>query len=237
METATQDATSDDALWELLRAIVDDDAGAASKLLVASPALVYTRAQKGATRQSAAEFYIEEIDHYVYAGDTALHLAAAGYRVEILRLLLDLGGDVGARNRRGAEPLHYAADGAPGSRSWNPPAQADTVSCLIGAGADPNATDRSGVTPLHRAVRGRCAAAVSALIRGGAEVERPNRRGSTPLQLASSASGRGGTGSPESKAQQAQILNQLERFAASGETGASAVQTTDTDGKSKRSKH
>ncbi len=160
-----------------------------------------------------------EIDHYVYAGDTALHVAAAGYRVEILRLLLDMGGDVSARNRRGAEPLHYAADGGPGSRSWNPSAQAETVRCLIEAGADPNATDKSGVTPLHRAVRGRCAAAVSALIRGGADVQRPNRRGSTPLQLASRATGRGGTGSPESKAQQAQILTQLEGFAASAEMG------------------
>jgi ankyrin repeat protein len=219
VETPEKSDTSDDALWKLLRAIVDDDAGAALNLLAASPQLVRARAQNGATRQSAAEHYIVEIDHYLYAGDTALHVAAAGYRVEILRLLLDMGGEVGARNRRGAEPLHYAADGAPGSRSWNPSAQADTVSCLIEAGADPNAADKSGVTPLHRAVRGRCAMAVSALILGGADVKRPNRRGSTPLQLASWATGRGGTGSPESKVQQAQILNQLEAFTASAEMG------------------
>ena len=45
-----------------------------------------------------------------------------------------------ARNRRGAEPLHYAVDGVPGSRSWDPAAQAATVASLIDAGADPNST-------------------------------------------------------------------------------------------------
>ena len=202
-------AATDDELLKLVRAIVDDDAATASNLLVASPGLVRARAEKGATRQSAVEYYLVEIGHYVYAGDTARHVAAAGYRLAILKLLLDMGGDVIARNRRGAEPLHYAADGAPGSRNWNPSAQAESVRCLIEAGADPNATDKSGVTPLHRAVRARCAAAVSALIRGGADPQRPNRSGSTPLQLATLATGRGGTGSPEAKAQQQQILNQL----------------------------
>jgi hypothetical protein len=202
-------AATDDELWKLLRAIVHDDAGTASELLAVSPELAGTQAEKGATRQSAIQYYIVEIDHYLYAGDTALHVAAAAYRPDMSRLLLDMGCDVGARNRRGAQPLHYAADGAPGSRTWNPSAQAETVRCLIEAGADPNAEDKSGVTPLHRAVRTRCAAAVSELIRGGADAQRPNRRGSTPMQLASSATGRGGTGSQESKAQQQQILNQL----------------------------
>jgi hypothetical protein len=41
----------------------------------------------------------------------------------------------------------------PGSRAWNPRAQAATVIYLIEVGADPNAIDQSGVTPLHR----RCA--------------------------------------------------------------------------------
>ena len=122
-----------------------------------------------------------------------------------------MGGDVRARNRRGAEPLHYAADGAPGSRAWNPPAQAATIASLIQAGADPNTVDRSGVTPLHRAVRTRCAAAVRALLDGGADVRRRNKSGSTPLQLATWNTGRGGSGSAESKAQQQEIARLLEQ--------------------------
>ncbi len=142
-------------------------------------------------------------------GDTALHVAAGAYRPAIVRTLTGLGADVCARNRRGAEPLHYAADGRPGSRAWNPTAQAATIASLVEAGADPNATDRSGVTPLHRAVRTRSAAAVRALLDGGADARQPNARGSTPLHLATRASGRSGSGSPESKAQQLEIVRLL----------------------------
>ena len=144
---------------------------------------------------------MDEIGHYVYAGDTALHVAAAAYRQEIVPKLIATGANVRARNRRGAEPLHYAVDGMPGSRTWNPPAQAATVARLIEAGADPNAADKSGVTPLHRAVRTRCAAAVKALLEAGADPRRKNNSGSTPMLLATQNTGRGGSGSPEAKAQ------------------------------------
>jgi hypothetical protein len=201
----------DAALMTLVRAIVANDAAISSRLLAASPVLASTRAEGGATRQAAKEYYLSEIEHYLYAGDTALHVAAAGYRPEIIRLLLSRGADVGARNRRGARPLHYAVDGIPGSRNWNPRAQAESVTCLIEAGADPNAGDKSGVTPLHRAVRTRCAAAVKALLDGGADPQRKNRNGSTPMQLATWTTGRGGSGSPEAKAQQDEIVHLLER--------------------------
>jgi len=125
--------------------------------------------------------------------------------------LLAMGAGVDARNRRGAEPLHYAADGSPGSDSWNPAAQAAVIAALIAAGADPNATDTSGVAPLHRAVRTRCSAAVRALLDGGADPRLPNRSGSTPLKLATRPTGRGGSGSPDAKAQQAEIVAILEQ--------------------------
>jgi hypothetical protein len=120
-------------------------------------------------------------------------------------------GDVRARNRRGAEPLHCAADGVPGSPSWDPTAQAAIVAYLIGAGADPNAVDKSGVTPLHRAVRTRCTGAVRALLKGGADARRRNKNGSTPMLRATITTGRGGSGSPESKAEQMEIERLLEQ--------------------------
>jgi ankyrin repeat protein len=206
----------DATLMTLVRAIIGGDTATASRLLAASQALASVPAEKGATRQAAQEHYLLEIEHYLYAGDTALHIAAAAYRPEIIRLLVANGADVGARNRRGAQPLHYAVDGVPGSRTWNPRAQAETVTCLIEAGADPNASDKSGVTALHRAVRTRCAAAVSALLDGGADVRRTNKGGSTPMRLATWTTGRGGSGSPESKAQQEEIVHLLQRHGASG---------------------
>ncbi|MGZ5841687.1 MAG: ankyrin repeat domain-containing protein [Xanthobacteraceae bacterium] len=154
------------ALTTLIRAIGVDDA-AALQLLAASPALATRQVAQGATRQAATDYYLDPIAHYVYAGDTALHVAAAAYRCEIAKKLIALGAGVRARNRRGAEPLHYAADGMPGTATWNPDAQAATIALLIAAGADPNAADSSGVRPLHRAVRTRCAAAAEALLAGG----------------------------------------------------------------------
>ena len=201
--------SGDAALLALVQAIVAGDHETASALLAASPDLALSSIEGGATRQAAAEWHLAEIGHYLYAGDTALHVAAAAYRPDVVRSLLSSGADVTATNRRGAQPLHYAADGSPASPAWNPDAQAATISSLIAAGADPNAGDKSGVTPLHRAVRTRCAAAVRALLDGGADAGRPNGNGSTPVQLAQWTTGRGGSGSPEARAQQDEIVRLL----------------------------
>jgi hypothetical protein len=201
-------------LRQLVQAIVAGDVAAAARMLAASPELARERAAAGATRQDASANFLVEIGHYIYAGDTALHIAAAAYQKRIALDLIARGADVRARNRRGAEPLHYAADGGPGSCSWNPRAQGATIACLIKAGADPNAVDKSGVMPLHRAVRTRCAAAVKALLEGGADPLAPNGSGSTPMLLASHNTGRGGSGSPEAKAQQAEIVWLLKKYGA-----------------------
>jgi ankyrin repeat protein len=206
--------SEDDLFRALVRAIVVGDGTTAIELLATSPELALEHARGGATREAAKPYYFDEIGHYLYAGDTALHIGAAAYQVNILGELLARGADVRAKNRRGAEPLHYAADGAPGSRRWNPPAQGATIACLIEAGADPNAIDESGVTPLHRAVRARCAAAVKALLDGGAQVGARNKNGSTSMLLATRNTGRGGTGSPEAKAQQEEILRLLKAYGA-----------------------
>jgi hypothetical protein len=202
------------SLMDLMRAIVADDAETSSRLLDASPDLASAALTEGATRQGATDYWFEEIGHYVYNGDTALHVAAAAYRHAIAHELIDAGADVRARNRRGAEPLHYAADGGPGSLSWNPEAQAATIAVLIAASADPNATDNSGVAPLHRAVRTRCTGAVRALLEAGADIRRKNKSGSTPLRLAMLTTGRGGSGSAEAKAQQVEIVRLLKEHGA-----------------------
>ncbi len=197
------------SLLSLVRAIVHGDTAEFAKLLAASPALARENLAVGATRNAAADFYFGEIEHYLYAGDTPLHAAAAGYRTDMARALLKGGAGVTGKNRRGAQPLHYAADGGPGLRTWNPQRQAETITLLIKAGANPNALDKSGVAPLHRAVRQRCPAAVSALLRGGAQVRLKNKSGSTPLHLAVQNTGRGGSGSPESKECQKEIIQIL----------------------------
>lgn len=151
----------------------------------------------------------------MYAGYTALHIAAAAHRRELAESLCTRGADVRARNRRGAEPLHYAADGSPGVEHWDPEAQRDVVAYLIEAGADPNALDKSGVAPLHRAVRTRSSKAVSALIDNGADPRLTNKSGSTPLHLAVQNTGRSDSGSKQAKDEQGRIIALLLEHGAS----------------------
>jgi ankyrin repeat protein len=190
---------------DFIRHVVDGDVDKASRRLRASPALATMAAPVGATRQEATTFFFTGIRHYMYAGDTALHMAAAAFCRPMAELLVSHGADCRARNRQGAEPLHYAAD----ANHWDPEAQADVIEYLTSIGADTNTMDKSGVAPLHRAVRTRSLKAVQALLDGGANPRKRNKSGSTPLHLAVQTTGRGGSGSDEARRQQAGIIRLL----------------------------
>lgn len=205
-KSASRKARETPGLVSLVWAIVIDDGPEVAKLLEASPFLARECLAVGATRGAVPDFYFGEISHYLIAGDTPLHAAAAGYKKDIARALIKNGANIHAENRRGATPVHYAADGGPVFRSWNPEAQAEMITLLIKNGANPNALDKSGVAPLHRAVRQRCPKAVDSLLRNGADVRLKNKSGSTPLHLAVQNTGRGGTGSPQAKACQREII-------------------------------
>jgi ankyrin repeat protein len=207
-------AGRDAELTRLMRAIAARNAADAARILGAAPRLARTCVEAGATREDAKPYYFASINHYLYAGDTPLHIAAASHLPEVVTMLLDLGADVAARNRRGAQPLHYAADGIPGSDGWDPPGQVAVIETLVASGADPNARDKNGVAPLHRAVRTRCAPAVRALLGSGADASLRNGSGSSPLKLATQATGRGGSGSPSAREQQAMIVEVLEAYKA-----------------------
>ncbi len=202
--------SNDAALMTFARAIARRDQVRVWGLLAAEPELALTSLAAGASRHRADEFFLDELGHYVYAGDTVLHLAAAAYEADLARALVNAGANVTAANRRGAGPLHYAVDGSPGSARWNPASQRETVACLVELGADANAIDKNGTAPLHRAVRNRCAAAVKALLDLGADPHLTNRSGSTAWQLARWTTGRGGSGSAEARAQQQEILGLLQ---------------------------
>jgi hypothetical protein len=184
---------------------VKGDLDDVSRRVAASRSLATAPADVGASRQVASTFFFTEIAHYLYAGDTALHMAAAAFRRPVAELLVAHGADCRARNRRGAEPLHYAAD----ANRWDPTAQAEMIEYLLSVGADPNALDSTGVAPLHRAVRTRSLPAVRALLDGGANPKAPNKAGSTPLHLAVQTTGRGGSGSEHARQQQAGIIGLL----------------------------
>jgi hypothetical protein len=210
------DELDDRPLLALFAAIGARDDVEIRRILEQTPWLATRPLHVGASRQDAAPYFLLPIRHYVYAGDTALHVAAAAYHRRLAEALVAAGAAVRARNRRGAEPLHYAADGRPDEDGWASGAQAEVISFLIDAGADPNALDRSGVAPLHRAVRTRSSGAVDALIERGADPRLMNKSGSTPLHLAVQSTGKSNSGSDEAKEEQHRIIVLLLRHGARG---------------------
>jgi hypothetical protein len=116
-----------------IRLVMSGEIDEVSRHLAANPALATAAADVGATRRDAATYFISEIAHYLYAGDTALHMAAAAFRRPVAELLVSRGADCRARNRNGAQPLHYAAD----ANHWDPAAQAETIEYLLSAARMP----------------------------------------------------------------------------------------------------
>lgn len=191
----------------LIEAILNDDRVTVKELLKAVPELATEPVKKARLAM--------ELPHWIYAGDTPLHVAAAGYRVEIAKLLLAAGAHVDAAGKhRHATPLHYAADGSPERDTKR---QVAMIRLLLGAGANIQAQDKNGATPLHRAVRTRCVEAVKWLLDAGADVTIRNKPGSTAFHLAVQNTGRGGSGTDGAKAAQRKIIQLfLERGASAG---------------------
>jgi Ankyrin repeats (3 copies) len=222
--TGTADDPDDAALMRFFRAIAARDVELVSGMLAAQPRVALAAIRVAASRQDAEAYFLDDIRHYVYAGDTGLHVAAAAHQRAIAETCIARGAQARARNRRGAEPLHYAADGRPDASTWDPGAQCDVIEYLITMGADPNTCDDSGVAALHRAVRTRGSAAVGALLDNGADPLLKNKRGSTPLHLAVQNTGRSASGTAAAKDEQREIVVLLLQHGA---------RPTDTDAKGK----
>jgi hypothetical protein len=188
-----------DTYKELFEAIIIDDLARVRS---------FVRQDARLAQATTPKAWLERrIDHWIYVGDSALHLAAAGHRSEIARCLLEAGADPNAAdNHRCGRPLHYAADGYIVSANWNPKHQVATLKLLAAAGAEIDVPDKNGATALHRAVRTRCAAAVRALVDAGADPSVRNKPGSTPFHLAVQNTGRGGSGAEIAKLAQREII-------------------------------
>jgi hypothetical protein len=188
---------------KLISAILDDDRTTVRKLLKSDPELAIRLIPN-------AKLHRSTIFHWIYAGDTALHLAAAGYRVELARLLLDAGADSNAaQNHRRSSPLHYAADGFITGPVWDAQRQVQMLDCLLERGANIHLQDKNGATPLHRAVRTRCVAAVKFLLDSGSDPTTRNKPGSTAFHLAVQNTGRGGSGATQAIAAQREIIKEF----------------------------
>ena len=161
----------------------------------------------GATRQGPDGYFLTPIRHYVYAGDTGLHIASLRTTVEWRSYSSRDGAHVRGRTGAAQSPSITPWTEVPEGRTGDPRAQRSIIEFLIAAW---NRTcDKSGVAPLHRAVRTRSSEAVRSLLENGADLRLMSKSGSTPLHLAVHNTGRSHSGMDEAKDQQREIIDVL----------------------------
>jgi len=108
------------------------------------------------------------------AGNTALHYAAYNGQGEIVKALLDAGGNPMARNRIGQSVLHRSV------YSEN----VSVTELVLDAGGQVNAVDDHGRTPLIMAVLAGHPEVVKLLVEQGADLNTTLSTGMTPLMVA-----------------------------------------------------
>jgi len=142
--------------------------------------------EEEALRQKAAEQpnWLDNLELRCLPNEwTPLFYAARHGSDTNVRLLLSLGADAIARDKRGATPLHKAAiaGGAEGTAK---------IKTLLEAGAEIDASDRYGMTPLHAAAATEQLESVLCLSQLGASQlvrDGPLLDGNTPFQVAQAA--------------------------------------------------
>ena len=136
----------------LIAAVRLSDIRTVQKMLAADPALLKTQDR---------------------AGSTLLHHAAGFGSLETMKLLLEQGAGVNAKNRRNSTPLHWAIH------------DEAKVRLLLSQGAAINAKQADGRTPLYQAVSlGNGHAIAGLLLAQGADANLATAGGQTPLMAA-----------------------------------------------------
>ena len=118
------------------------------------------------------------VDPQGRSGFSTLHSATRYWDLEMVRVLLDYGVDVNAKNDWGSTPLDYALEY--NSENVDP----SVVRLLLDHAADPNLRAEDGLTPLYRASQHGKVEIVRLLVER-ASIEVQDSEGRTPLDVAS----------------------------------------------------
>jgi len=110
-------------------------------------------------------------------GDTALHTAAYYGHTEVVKLLLNNGADIEAKDDDDWTPLHFAARFR----------HTEVAELLLQNGANIEAKESDDMTPLHNATFGRCTEVVKLLLSYGADVNAKDNSDQVPLDFANDA--------------------------------------------------
>ena len=106
---------------------------------------------------------------------SSLHWAACVGRVNVVRELINKGGDIEVKDKNGVTPLHLA--------SFN--GHLDVVKFLVENKADINAKDKDGYTPLHKASENGHLNVAKFVVENKADIHAKDKWGDTPLHEAS----------------------------------------------------
>ena len=125
---------------DFVRQVVSGDIDEVSRRLAASPSLAAAPAEVGAARQGAPDFFFTEIAHYLYAGDTALHVAAWRANHDVVRELIARRAPLNALDSKGRSAMMLAVKACVDSY-WMGRRQPDSVKALLDAGASTAGVD------------------------------------------------------------------------------------------------
>ncbi|XP_058809038.1 putative ankyrin repeat protein RF_0381 [Phymastichus coffea] len=108
------------------------------------------------------------------SGETVLHHAVLSNNVKLIKLLLEYGANINAKNRDGKSPLYFAVECS----------NTKILNFLLENGARVNDKMNHGFTALHEAIIQRSEDNIELLLSHGAEVNSKDIYGKTPLHLA-----------------------------------------------------
>ena len=111
---------------------------------------------------------------------TALHLAASGGYIKLVRLLSKHGADLNAQDEDGWTPVYTTAV----SEDIEEGVRVEVLKVLHELGANMNTPDNEGKTPVWAAAEGGCVEVVKALGELGADIVSSDEDGKTPLEVA-----------------------------------------------------
>ncbi|CAF0887601.1 unnamed protein product [Adineta ricciae] len=122
------------------------------------------------TARDRLSFFEERDD----ASNTALHISAAEGHSSIIKLLLEQGCDLRAKNIISSLPIHCAAERG----------RYNSVRTLIEQHSQIDPNDKNGQTPLHLAARNGHSDVVKLLLKNGAQINKRTTNGDNCLDLA-----------------------------------------------------
>jgi ankyrin repeat protein len=133
-------------------------------------------------------------------GSTPLMRAAKNGDSATIRLLIEHGVDVNARQKNGTTPLMFAAGLGYGTGTFandyaTPAELLESVKILVAAGADVNAVSEAGQTPLHFGAQA-SDDIVKFLAASGAKLDVKDKQGRTPVEMALGIGLHGHAGGP-----------------------------------------